>query len=117
MPRKKETIPATLVEQYDKTGMLELTRNEEQQLFVFLRSLDIFRERTAKRGDHWKQFDSRDAVHHIRSKATRIDLLLEDPFREETAGMSKPEPADLIDDALDLINYCAFFVRHVTGSK
>jgi hypothetical protein len=107
----------------DEDDMIEIhgfdaTRSEVQQAKVFDKALKIFHERNATRGDLWARFDEHDAFHHMRSKVARVGAMLDvkanydnDPERTFT-GVD-----ELIDDAIDLINYTAFLIRHLTDEK
>jgi hypothetical protein len=74
---------------------------------VLIEALEIFLERNAKRADLWKQFGWQDSALHLRSKALRIALALEKDL--------DIDPEDVLDDAIDIINYAVFFVRNVRG--
>lgn len=72
-----------------------------EQLYVFCRAIKIYEERTAELGCQlWRDAGAADAAHHIKHKATRL-------FVREHHEDDLYDP----DDALDLINYAAFYVR------
>lgn len=62
-------------------------------------ALEIYVERSKERGQLWKDFDPEDAALHIKSKSARVLAI-------EARGQ------DAEDDALDLINYAVFYIRH-----
>ncbi len=87
------------------------TTSEGQQFDVLVRAFEIFRERSHVRGDLWKDFHVKDAQHHISSKQARISKAIE---RADSGVLGLTEfEIEVVDDALDIINYAAFIVRHV----
>lgn len=87
----------------------EHSHTDIEQAAVLMEALMIFRERNAKRADLWREFGWEDSTLHIRSKAMRLGLLLNQEI--------DVEPVELLDDALDLINVSVFFVRNVRDPK
>src|ERR1044072_6965104 len=78
------------------------TETNQKQMETLLRAFKIFLERNELRKDLWRRAGWRDSLHHIESKTLRI------------ADLDEGESvAEYIDDALDLINYTAFFIRNV----
>lgn len=71
---------------------------------VLKEATDIYIERERTRGSLWKDFDIEDAMVHIYSKAGRIRKAVELGHSAE-------------DEALDLINYAVFYIRHIRGLK
>src|SRR4051812_25341467 len=88
---------------------LRLGNPEVEQTAVFLRALDIYVQRSEVRGELWKEFDLRDKVHHMRNKMARIGQFI------DISPEGTEIPAEIIDEALDLINYTAFFIRQAEG--
>lgn len=87
------------------------TESERQQFDVMVRAFEIFRDRSRVRGDLWKDFHVKDAQHHIASKMARITKAEE---RLQSGDLGRIEYEDeVVDDALDIINYATFIVRHV----
>jgi len=85
---------------------LEDTDTNRQQLAIFLDAMHIFQERNAKYGDLWKEYGWRGNLLHVQSKAARVRKVWwdgKDPFGHN----------EDCDDAYDLINYTAFFIRNV----
>ena len=80
--------------------------DRREQANVFAEAMEIYEERSAARGQLWKEFDERDAAVHIRSKAARLYVAVENPDADGA-------DAEALDSALDLINYAAFAVRHI----
>jgi len=72
-------------------------RDREKQYGVLEEAYDIYVARSKERGQLWKEFDPEDAKLHIKSKSARV--IHRDGFAE--------------DDALDLINYAVFYIRHM----
>jgi hypothetical protein len=85
-------------------------RTNEQQMAVLLDAFDIFLERNEDREDLWAEYDAEDALLHIRSKAARLERVREK--MRDGWDPTKLRKKDL-DEAYDLINYCAFFIRYV----
>jgi len=80
--------------------MPDLTPSQEDRdrhLRVLEEAHDIYVERSKERGQLWKEFEPEDAKLHIKSKSARV--IHRDGFAE--------------DDALDLINYAVFYIRHM----
>ena len=86
--------------------MSNLPATEAEQLLVLQEAFEKFQERNKKYKDLWKKGGWRDSAHHIRSKSERIVHLLSEPSDDSDAEL-------FIEDAIDLINYAAFFVRNV----
>lgn len=100
-------IAEVFVDQDDLFARLGLPHNDEnanQQFAVFMKAMRIYVEREGVRGSLWAQFDEHDAFHHMRSKLARIEH-------------SIMNHKATIDDALDLMNYTAFLIRHIYGWK
>lgn len=97
------------MDQQQATVFLTCT-SEAQQFDVFSRALEVFKERSHVRGDLWAKFDIKDAQTHIASKLARITAAVE-RYQRGDAGKQAIEDA-ISDDAIDIINYAAFIVRH-----
>lgn len=90
-----------------------LDRMEIEQAMVFIEALKIYADRNVKYRDNWRRMGWRGLLIRIRERSDR----LWDTFWSGVAW--KPdgvmdEPGDRMidaDDALDLINFAAFFVR------
>jgi hypothetical protein len=87
------------------------TDSERQQFDCLVRAFEIFRERSKMRGDLWTQFTETDATFHIGSKLARLNQALR-LIEEGKRGKQELEES-LVDDALDIVNYAVFLVRHV----
>jgi len=85
-----------------------LHTTEVQQLELLLAAFEKFVDRNHHYRDLWMQGGAADSAHHIKSKTARIVWSL-DRLREG-------HPLDA-DDALDLINYAAFFVRNARAGR
>ena len=99
-----------------------------QQLEVLATAMDIHVERTEVRGDTWAQFDHHDCIHHMSSKLARIkgaaqqlagiphkSTVMPEQWDGEFAPLRDKLVDAILDDALDMINYSAFLVRHLTA--
>lgn len=78
------------------------------------RANSIFREKSNVRGQMWLEFPPSDKIRELRERVTR----LEHAYKKREASESKGErgvlETDMVEDALDLINYAAFFVKQIT---
>lgn len=93
----------------------DLLKSMNQQVAVMSAALSIYAERGETRGELWARFDPQDAFHHMRSKLARIATLL--PPQGTPLPYPEPLTSHLVDEGLDLINYVAFMLRHITGEK
>src|SRR4051812_42477828 len=103
---------------------LGLSRTPEnvQQLEVLASALDIYEERSRVRGETWAEFDHHDCIHHLSSKLARLKNAAQ-LLAGRAAAASRGDEVDetvtdellsaMEDDALDVINYAAFLVRHL----
>ena len=90
---------------------LEDTDTNREQMNVFLDAMQIFELRNAKYGDLWKEYGWRGNLLHIQSKAARVRKV----WWDDPAG-GRADLSDL-DDARDLLNYTAFFIRNVEAGN
>lgn len=89
-----------------------------QQERIFNHCLEIYEHRTAVRGELWSEFDLFDALHNCKSKLARANAAanalaataIEAPGRDLIID-------EALDSLLDLINFAAFSIRHITGEK
>lgn len=93
---------------------LPYDKNIQQQFDLFMRAMRIFIEREESRGSLWAKYDEDDALSNMRTKFRRIEHYVES--HQRFSSDSRPH-AELMDDALDLLNYTAFLLRHVLGWK
>jgi len=87
--------------------MLELmgltkSKTNVTQLMVFWEAMNIYEQRNNLYEDGWRTYGWRDSIHHMRSKLGRLFKMFGDDMREKN-----------LDDAHDLLNYTAFFIRNV----
>lgn len=94
-----------------------ISTSHEQQASVLDRALAIFDERNRLRLDVWAQFDEDDALFHIKSKLARLESLSGQMFYKNDDREGPGVREAFIDDALDIINYAVFAVRHAEGLK
>jgi len=85
---------------------LDIDEGDREHLEMMLEAFLLYKQKNAKYKNLWKVGGWWDSAHHIRHKGLRIGGLLEG-FKEDH------NPSERIEDALDLINYCLFFVRNV----
>jgi hypothetical protein len=88
--------------------MAEMTESElrhsiEEQNEILTRALLVYGARNRKYQDLWKKYGAKDQLLHIRSKFLRMKQGLETQATDE----------EIVEDALDLINYAAMVIRNV----
>jgi len=82
------------------------------QFRVLMEALAKYAEREKQYGSMWKRYGCRDAADHCRSKAGRLDMAI---YRMLKGGEDVNDGD--IDDAIDLINYAVFFIRHAREGR
>lgn len=82
-----------------------VTKEDIDQLGVFVEAFNIYREREAKYGGAWKRYG---ALNNLVRLGTKAERLVQEWWRNEGGP---PYEQRSLDDAFDLINYAAFFVR------
>jgi hypothetical protein len=94
--------------------MLGFPPNEEmeEQFQVMLMALDVYEARSHSYGEVWKQYG---ALSNLLSVARKADRLMECWWHnpDGAAALSK----DTLDDAYDLLNYAAFFIRNASAGN
>jgi hypothetical protein len=103
-----------------RRGRFLAVDNDEEfpHVHALAQAFRIYQERSRTRGQNWARFDEHDAWSNMRSKLSRIQVGI-----EQLARIPQSQPAyfdlrreltDAIeDDALDLINYTVFLIRHI----
>lgn len=96
-----------------------------EQMTVFGHAATVYDDRHQLRGDAWVPFPPSDLVHHINSKAARIEAMVQkleliesgqgELVAEDRDNVVERLRAEIADDAYDLINYAAFTVRRTRG--
>lgn len=74
---------------------------------VLNEALKKFEEKDAKYQGLWKERGAVDSAHHVKHKAARVSIAINEGC--------DPEP--FIEDAVDLINYCVFFVLNARDGR
>jgi len=85
---------------------LDPTEELVEQLRVFCDALRVYDDRTASYGQVWEQYG---AVANLINAARKVDRLMECWWHNPDGA--KALAKDGLDDAIDLLNYTAFFVR------
>lgn len=98
-----------LAVQFLEAWGIEPTSTNLTQLNVLLEALQIFETRRIY-GDAWRKYG---ALSNLLSVARKADRLMEIFWH----GPGELEHKDSVDDAYDLINYAAFFIRNVTDGN
>lgn len=80
-----------------------LSHTDRRQLEVLLEAFTKFQERNAKYQDLWIDDDLDDLAANALHKAKRLKMAAQ--------NIAQLDPLDFVDDAIDLMNYAAFFVR------
>lgn len=108
MKRDQAMLSATL----ERAGLLRTGVPEadmKEQLGVFLEAMDIYAEREGARGGLWKEAGAIDSAHHLKSKGKRVFVAA---THDDKAGQDAGE-----DEAVDAINYAAFFIRNYRAGR
>jgi len=84
---------------------------EDEHARVLNRAHRIFLDKSLVRGQMWMEFPPSDKIRELRERVTRLEngyqqIRFED-IPNETIKMY------LIEDALDMINYAAFFIKQL----
>lgn len=90
---------------------LKVTDESVLQMSVLAESLQIYQDRDTKYGSAWKRLG---ALNNLTRMSTKVERLLEMYWHQRDYVES--DSLDL-DDAYDLINYCAFFIRQAKLGK
>lgn len=88
------------------------TDAEEDQLRVLLLAAEVYAERNVKYKDNWKRMGWRGMLVRVRERAERMWDDFWDQSEPDVNERILYPPRDA-DDAIDLINFAAFFVRAV----
>lgn len=101
-----EVLPSlsTLFREYG----IEQTADNLAQFDTFMEALKVYNDRTAPYGQAWEQYG---ALSNLLNMARKVDRLMAVWWR----GSGEDQPAlhkDNLDDAIDLLNYDAFFIRN-----
>lgn len=83
---------------------LSQTDDNVNQLLVFAEALDTYEHRTPKYGQNWKRYGWLSNLSDILRKSDRL-------WSMYWTGKMNPMEGGL-DDAIDLLNYIAFFIRN-----
>jgi hypothetical protein len=97
---------------------VEPTTEVQDQLLVFLTALKIFDERDKVYGDTWTTYGG---LNNLLRAATKVDRSMEVWWHDSSHNGNPLMHKDNLDDAIDAINYLAFFIRcvrsgNITGS-
>lgn len=88
---------------------VDSTEDNMEQMRVLAQAMVIYEEREAARGGLWKEAGAIDSAHHLKSKGMRVFVAATHP---EEAGREAG-----IDEAVDAVNYAAFFVRNYRAGR
>jgi hypothetical protein len=91
---------------------------EQEHLGVLSEAQVIFKKKSQVRGQMWLEFPPSDKIRELRERVSRIEHAYQ--ARELELGertTSTPDTdlltAVMIDDALDILNYTAFFIKQL----
>lgn len=98
---------------------IERTLDNNNQMLLFMECVAIYAERSRAYGQVWKQYG---ALSNLLSVARKTDRLMAVWWTEEEEaykdGAAVPRlHKDNLDDAFDLINYAAFFIRNARAAN
>jgi len=82
---------------------------EREHFRVLQRAHAIFVERSAVRGQLWLEFPPSDKLRELRERLMRMEAAYETVNWEKNQMME----VTMIEDALDTINYAAFFIKQI----
>lgn len=106
MATAEEAIGKHAMEMLEGNG-IQPTEENAMQLIVFLQALRTYDSRTSAYGQVWKQYG---ALSNLLSVARKTDRIMSSWWHEE--GEKPVLHKDNLDDAIDLLNYTAFFIRN-----
>lgn len=96
-----------------------LDRMEIEQAMVLIEALKVYSKRNTKYRDNWRRMGWRGLLIRIRERSDRLwDTFWMGVAWKEAGPMDEPEDRLIdADDALDLINFAAFFVRQTRNAS
>jgi hypothetical protein len=88
----------------------DITPNDAMidQLSIFMDAMDLYQARRQRYGDGWQRYGWLDSLFHMRNKMLRIEAEF-----WTTPPDNSHEATVRLDNAMDLLNYIAFFIRNV----
>lgn len=91
---------------------------EDEHARVLNRAHQIFLDKSQLRGQMWLEFPPSDKIRELRERVTRLEQGYQrvrfEAGTPDEAEMAEPLiRASLIEDALDTINYAAFFIKQL----
>lgn len=92
---------------------IEPTATNIEQMTIFIEAMLLYTERNARYSDVWRATGWRGAVYDIYKKARRLFQQFWDPETQAPTGERNVIHGKVTDDAFDLINFAAFFIRGV----
>jgi hypothetical protein len=95
----------------------ELTDEDWEHFKVLCRALEKFHERDAKHRGLWTYFGAIDSAFQARAKATRTYNIAIQLLKDASVVELDGSDEDYLDDAVDQINYAAFFVRNCEAGR
>lgn len=98
-----------LAVQFLEASGIDTTTTNLTQLYTFIEALQIFDSRKVY-GDVWRRYG---ALSNLLSIARKVDRLMQIFW----FGKGEIDHKDSLDDAYDLLNYTAFFIRNATDNN
>jgi hypothetical protein len=80
---------------------------ESEHQRVFKRAHDIYVAKSQVRGQLWLHFPPSDKIRELRERVARL----------EQAYANEANVDIMVEDALDLINYAAFFIKQIEAGQ
>lgn len=99
---------------------IEESADNIAQFMVFLGALKVYNDRTTAYGQVWKQYGALSNLLSVARKVDRMMALWWHKAEEVLDEHGKVKPLlhkDNLDDAVDLLNYCVFFIRNASASN
>lgn len=96
------------------TGHININMDNLGQLDVFHKAMETYLERTKAYGDVWRNYG---AASNLLSAARKVDRLMKTWWDDLMQGKVPSIHKDALDDAVDAINYLAFFIRNVEAGN
>jgi hypothetical protein len=97
---------AAAVLAFFKTEGYETSETNIKQFGVLMDAFEIFLERNKDRQDLWREAGWEDSALHVKSKGMRVG-------QAAILDSLRVNPGVRLDDAYDVINYAAFFIRNI----
>lgn len=99
---------------------IEMTFDNVAQFMIFMEALKLYNDRTRSYGQAWQQYGAMSNLLNIARKTDRLMEVWWTKEAEVLADDGRVKPLlhkDNLDDAMDLLNYDAFFIRNARAAN